>query len=144
MTGFIAFKRLVVVLVFIIITTGCNSQNSASISLAPVNLLAQVEFPEVLNTGQVVHGQWIYEELEGLPPNSNQPQFTRTTTNIWSENVSPWHYRISVMTEPGGLSVDRGWDGENFWDYDIQADPINDSTAKRVANPPQNGESLIQ
>jgi hypothetical protein len=121
-------KLLVIILLAAtMLATGCTAQQSvaepaaAAKPLAAAELLAAATLPQ-LDNNEVLHAQWIFEELEALPPGSQQPQMVRKTTDLWAESAPPWRYRFKVTAEPGGLAYDSGWNGERLWEFNVEND----------------------
>lgn len=114
-------------LLSLVLISGCYSQGSsknAPARLSPVEILAQIESPGQNLEGEFIHLQWIYEELEGMPPHARGPQSIQTINNLWAENESPWRFHLSTRIEPGGLQIyDHGWDGRQLWSYSYSDNP---------------------
>ena len=103
-----------------------SSVQSAPARFSPADILAQIELPGRSEEGEIIHVQWIYEELEGLPTNAAEPQFMRTIHEVWAESESPWRFHLSTRIEPEGLLLyDHGWDGVQIWNYSYGDDPLH-------------------
>lgn len=121
----ISLQVLFVAVVVAALTGGCAAQEEARKLLAPVEVLAQAQASPEPVDGAIVHVQWVYEELEGLPPNGTGPQAIRTTNELWVEMREPWRYRSTTTVEPdpGGLTYARVWNGKAVWEYNVETAP---------------------
>lgn len=121
----ISVQVLLVAVVVAALTGSCAAQKAALKLVAPVEVLAQAKASPEPADGEIVHVQWVYEELEGLPPAGTGPQAIRTTNDLWVEMREPWRYRSTTTVDPvpGGLTYARVWDGKMTWEYNVETDP---------------------
>jgi hypothetical protein len=133
----IDFSTVLGVILVAALLAGCGSRGAVSELIAPAQVLALAGAPPLPTGAEVVHVQWVYEELEGFPPNADQPQFTRTTTDMWAEMATPWRYRSVTTVEPapGEIAYAWGWNGESLWEYNVETDARH-----AVVRPPAEGE----
>jgi hypothetical protein len=114
-------------LILLFLLSACYTQaavQNAPAHLSPAEIFSQVEFPGQNIAGKYIHLQWMFEELEGMPPRARAPQSVQTIHDVWVENDSPWHYHLSTRIEPGDVQVyDRGWDGKHLLTYSYSDDP---------------------
>ncbi|HOU13551.1 MAG TPA: hypothetical protein PKZ84_10580 [Anaerolineae bacterium] len=117
-----------VLLVAVIVTAlagGCAAQKAVRKLTAPVEVLAQAQASPEPVDGEIVHVQWVYEELEGLPPGGAGPQAIRTTNELWVEMDEPWRYRSATTVDPvpGSLTYARVRNGKVVWEYNVETAP---------------------
>jgi hypothetical protein len=141
----ISLQLLLVAVAVAVLAGGCTTQQTARKLLAPVEVLAQAQASPEPVDGEIIHVQWVYEELEGLPPAGTGPQAIRTTNEMWVEMNAPWRYRsiTTVDPVPGGLTYARVWNGEIVWEYDIETAPQHALVSPAAEDEPVFGPSYM-